>query len=450
MAVPTGRITRLTCLGAMTAGLAGNMAAGGVAQLGRGQRPNVRDLLLTPRNIGRIADELAKMRGAAMKIGQLVSMDTGDMLPPELSQIMARLRDDAQIMPPSQLKQVLNSQWPKGWLQSFQRFDVRPIAAASIGQVHRAVLKDGREMAIKVQYPGVAQSIDSDVANVGVLIRMSGLMPKGFALAPYLEEARKQLHEETDYVREGAQLARFQALLKGKSEFLVPELQTDWSTPQILAMSYVDGVAIEDLIDAPQMLRDQVATDLIALTLKELFTFGLMQTDPNFANYRFNNAKEQIVLLDFGATREIGAEVADQYRRILQAGLKGENADLETVLREIGVIGPDAKTTHTATIVQMVGAVFEMLHAGSVVDFGDTTLSRQLQADSLALVKDGYVPPPLPIDFLFVQRKLAGMFLLAARLRARVDVNGLVAPYVASTGTATNPTKSPIFTKPGT
>lgn len=449
-AVPTGRVARLTRLGAMTAGLAGNMAVGSMAQLGRGRRPNVRELLLTPRNISRIADELAKMRGAAMKIGQLVSMDTGDMLPPELAQIMARLRDDAQIMPPSQLKQVLNSQWPKGWLQSFHRFDVRPIAAASIGQVHRAALRDGRDLAIKVQYPGVAQSIDSDVANVGALIRMSGLLPNGFELAPYLDEARKQLHEETDYVREGAQLEHFQGLLKGNNDFSIPELQADWSTSQILTMTFVDGLPIESLVDAPQSLRNQVATDLIALTLKELFRFGLMQTDPNFANYRFNRDAGQIVLLDFGATREIGADVADQYRQLIRVGLSDDNAKLETILREIGFIGTDTKPAHTTAIVQMASAVFAYLRSGPVIDFGDTTLSRQMQSDGIALAKDGYVPPPLPIDFLFVQRKLAGMFLLAARLRAQVDVNGLIAPYIDETGTATNPTKSPIFTSPGT
>jgi predicted unusual protein kinase regulating ubiquinone biosynthesis (AarF/ABC1/UbiB family) len=179
IAVPSGRLSRLGRLGSLTAGVAGNMALNGMAQLGRGQRPNLRDLMLTPRNVTRIADELAKMRGAAMKVGQLMSMDTGEMLPPELAQIMARLRSDAHFMPPAQLKSVLNAEWPAGWLGRFEKFDVRPIAAASIGQVHRGRLRDGREMAIKVQYPGVARSIDSDVSNVGALIRMSGLVPSG-------------------------------------------------------------------------------------------------------------------------------------------------------------------------------------------------------------------------------------------------------------------------------
>ncbi|MEO9864373.1 MAG: AarF/ABC1/UbiB kinase family protein [Yoonia sp.] len=415
----------------MTAGVMGNMAVGGAASLGRGQRPSMRDLLLTPRNIGRVADELAKMRGAAMKIGQLVSMDTGDVLPPELSQIMARLRDDAHIMPPAQLKKVLNAQWPDGWLRSFTKFDVRPIAAASIGQVHRATLKDGRDLAIKVQYPGVAQSIDSDVANVGALIRMSGLLPKGFTLSPYLDEARKQLHEETDYTREGAQMMRFRDLLKGDVTFAVPDLQDDWSTPQILAMTYMDGAAIEDLADASQTVRDQVATDLISLTLRELFTFGLMQTDPNFANYRYDQTSRQIVLLDFGATRVIGAEINDLYRQLIIAGISRDAAEVRRVALDIGFIDGTTKPEHSDRILTMIDMVFAELASKPVIDFADTTLSRKMQAEGMKLAEDGFVPPPLPIDVLFLQRKFAGMFLLAARLKAVVDVRSLIAPYLA-------------------
>ncbi|MCK0120702.1 AarF/ABC1/UbiB kinase family protein [Loktanella sp. F6476L] len=415
----------------MTAGVMGNMAVGGAASLGRGQRPSMRDLLLTPRNVGRVADELAKMRGAAMKIGQLVSMDTGDVLPPELSQIMARLRDDAHIMPPAQLKKMLNAQWPDGWLRSFTKFDVRPIAAASIGQVHRATLKDGRDLAIKVQYPGVAQSIDSDVANVGALIRISGLLPKGFTLAPYLDEARKQLHEETDYTREGAQMMRFRDLLKDDETFAVPDLQDDWSTRQILAMTYMDGAAIEDLVDAPQTVRYQVATDLISLTLRELFTFGLMQTDPNFANYRYGQTSGQIVLLDFGATRVIGAEFANLYRQLILAGIARDTAEIRRVALDIGFIDGTTKPEHSDRILTMIDMVFAELTAKPVIDFADSTLSRKMQAEGMKLAEDGFVPPPLPIDVLFLQRKFAGMFLLAARLKAVVDVRSLIAPYLA-------------------
>ena len=305
ISVPARRFERLGKLGSLSAGIASSMALNSVKQLGQGKRPSLRNLLLTPSNVQRVSDQLAQMRGAAMKIGQLMSMDAGDVLPPELSQILMRLRDNANPMPPAQLKRVLNAEWPVQWLRSFDKFDVRPIAAASIGQVHRGQLKDGRDLAIKVQYPGVAKSIDSDVANVGILMRMSGLLPKGFKLAPYLEEGRKQLHAETNYNREATQLVRFGDLLANKTQFVVPELHNDWSTPNILAMTYVAGVPIERVTEEPQEIRDQVAKDLIDLTLHELFSYGVMQTDPNFANYLYQPDNHRIALLDFGATHEI-------------------------------------------------------------------------------------------------------------------------------------------------
>lgn len=424
--VPAGRLTRLARMGGMTAGVAGRMALGGAQALSRGQRPEMRGLLLTPANVTRITEELARMRGAAMKIGQLVSMDTGDVLPPELAQIMARLRNDAHTMPPAQLKKVLAAEWPRGWLGQFEAFYVHPIAAASIGQVHRARTRDGRDMAVKVQYPGVAGSIDSDVANVGALIRMSGLLPKGFDLAPYLEQARLQLHEETDYALEGRHLARFGTLLTGEEAFTVPELHADWTTGNILAMSFVPGEAIERLVNAPQHTRDAVAARLIALTLREVFDWGVMQSDPNFANYRWNAETGRIVLLDFGATREISGTIAEQYRALMRAGLAGDMETAEAVAQQIGFLSDEIAPEHRTQILSMMETVFTALRDAAPFDFATTDLPRRMQAEGEVLARSGFVPPPVPIDVLYLQRKFGGMFLLASRLGARVDVRGLM------------------------
>ncbi|MFK7882524.1 ABC1 kinase family protein [Roseobacter sp.] len=431
MPVPTSRVARFGKLGSMTAGIAGNMAVHGLTQLGRGERPSMRNLLLTPRNITRVADQLAQMRGAAMKIGQLMSMDTGDVLPPELARIMARLRDDAHFMPPAQLKQVLNAQWPAGWLGKFKKFDVRPIAAASIGQVHRAQLKDGRDVAIKVQYPGVAKSIDSDVSNVGALMWMSGLLPKGFELAPYLEEARKQLHEETDYRREGDQLARFGAWLTDAPRFTVPDLHPDWSTADVLTMSFVSGRPIEDAVDLSQDARDKLAADLIDLTLKELFVFGAMQTDPNFANYLYDDESDGVVLLDFGAVRQIDPVLVDHYRQLLRAGVADDFDAIRAIAMEIGFVSAQIHDDHVEQIVAMIRMVFAALRENVLFNFQQPELSRQMQAAGQALAEDGFVPPPVPIDVLLLQRKFGGMFLLANRLLARVPVMDLLAKYLA-------------------
>lgn len=431
LAVPASRVARFGRLGSMTAGVAGNMAFNGIVQLGQGQRPRMRDLLLTPGNVSRIADQLAKMRGAAMKIGQLMSMDTGDVLPPELAQIMARLRDDAHIMPPSQLKQVLNREWPQGWLRDLAKFDVHPIAAASIGQVHRTRTKDGRDMAIKVQYPGVAQSIDSDVANVGALMRMSGLLPKGFDLAPYLEDAGKQLHEETDYRREARQIARFGALLKDFPEFVVPKFYEDWSTRHVLAMEYIEGDPIEAARHATQDVRNRIATRLIDLALRELFEFGEMQTDPNFANYLYQPDTGRIVLLDFGAARRLDPKVVDGYRRLIRAGRAKDTAALTAVATEIGFVAADTPHRHKERVITLIEMAFDAFARAPITDFNAMqALSQDMQAEGMALAEEGFLPPPLPLDVLLLQRKLGGIFLLAARLGAQVDTGMLFDRYI--------------------
>ena len=145
---------------------------------------------MTPSNALRLTEGLSHMRGAALKLGQMLSMDTGLVLSPQLTQILASLRDDAKHMPPKQLQTALNAEWGPGWYSRFARFDVRPFAAASIGQVHRAVTRDGQDLAIKVQYPGVRASIDSDVDNIATLMRLPGLLPRG--MNPFASFGRGQ------------------------------------------------------------------------------------------------------------------------------------------------------------------------------------------------------------------------------------------------------------------
>lgn len=423
-AVPSGRISRFARLGTMTAGIAGNMAVAALGDIGHGTRPDMRRLLLRPGNMQRLTAELARMRGAAMKLGQLVSMDAGEVMPPELARIMARLRDQADFMPPKQLKQVLTRNWGPDWLRSFHRFDVRPVAAASIGQVHRAQLKDGRDMAIKVQYPGIARSIDSDVANVGALMRMSGLLPRGFDLAPYIEEARRQLHEETDYAREGAHLRHFAGLLAGDDAFALPAYHEDWSTPEILAMSYLDDHPIEAAATAPLAERNRIVSALIDLTLRELFAFGVTQSDPNFANYRLEDGTGRIILLDFGATRQLDPALAGDYRRLMRAGLAGDGAAMREAALALQFIRGDDGSDDA--VLAMIGTVFDAIRDTPAFDFADRTLSARLNAAGMALAEAGHVPPPLPMDMLYLQRKFGGMFLLGARLGAVLPVADLI------------------------
>ena len=184
----------------MATGVAGGMLLDGALQFAQGKRPSLGDLLLTPANVLKVTQQLAQLRGAAMKVGQLLSMDAGEVLPPELSEILSRLRADAEPIPRAQLQAVLSRHWGRDWRTRFDDFSRYPIAAASIGQVHRARTRDGRDLAIKIQYPGIRNSIDSDVSNVAALMRMAGLVPAALDIAPLLAEARHLEVEPSELV----------------------------------------------------------------------------------------------------------------------------------------------------------------------------------------------------------------------------------------------------------
>ena len=426
-AVPSGRLSRLGQFGRLAGGVAGGMIAEGARRLADGERPKMRDMLMTPGNFARLADRLSHLRGAAMKLGQMISMDTGDLLPPELSQLMAGLRDRANHMPPQQLQQVLAREWGADWRRRFKRFEPTPMAAASIGQVHRAVTKDGRDLAIKVQYPGVRGSIDADIDNVATLLRVSGLLPKELDIGPLLEEAKHQLADEADYHREGEQMTRYGALLAGETDYVVPKLDAEFSTGQVLAMDYLAGVPIESLVDADQGERNRVMTALLSLVLRELFEFGVMQTDPNFANYRYQPESGRLVLLDFGAARPVLPETSVAYRRLIEAALAGNREEVKAAALDAGFVGEGAVARHGERIDLMIDVVLAKLNEPGPFDFGNRGFVELLREPGTAVASDSAAWHIPPAAILFVQRKISGTALLAARLGAEVDVRAMVA-----------------------
>jgi predicted unusual protein kinase regulating ubiquinone biosynthesis (AarF/ABC1/UbiB family) len=401
------------------------MVAEGVRRISRGRLPRPSELLLTPANAARVAERLSRLRGAAMKVGQLLSMEAGDLLPPELVQVLSRLRADAHPMPMSQLVTVLNDAWGEGWDQRLRRFSFTPMAAASIGQVHGAETATGRPLAVKIQYPGVRQSIDSDVDNVALLLRSVRGLPEALDVKPLLDEAKRQLHEEADYLREARYLLRYRDLVANDPAFVLPDVEQDLTTADVLAMTRLVGTPVENAVNESSGVRDLIATRLLRLFLRELFEFGVIQTDPNFANFLFDASSGRIGLLDFGATRDYSPERVGSYRRLFRAGLRADRAALESAAVEIGYFGEgDDRIQRKLGIDLMLSAFEPARHRGSY-DFGASNLAPRIRELGMTLsLEHGFwrAPPP---DTAFLHRKLGGLFLLFVRLRARVDVRGL-------------------------
>ena len=425
-AIPTSRAGRFARMARLAGGVAGGMVAEGARQLRAGNRLNPKDLLLTPANARRVTDQLATMRGAAMKVGQMLSMDTGDFLPRELADILAQLRSDARYMPAAQLDEVMSGAYGEDWESVLYGFDPRPIAAASIGQVHKAVSPDGREIALKVQYPGVAQSIDSDVDNIASLLRLSGLLPDNLEIQPMLEEAKAQLHDEANYLKEAKFLTAFSELLEGDDRFLLPDVLPELSHRNVLAMTFVAGKPIESVETLPQKERDRVMTNLFDLMFLELFELRMAQTDPNFANYRYNATSGQIVLLDFGATRKFKADFVRQYKRMAKSAMKGDVNGVVQAAEKLGYSMGEEGSEYQALMLEMFFLAMDSLQKDEPYDFAASTMNQELaqMGERVIEFRDFWQAPP--IDAVFFHRKLGGMFLLATRLKARVNVHRIL------------------------
>ena len=428
--VPRSRFERLAHLGGLAGRVAGGMLAEGMRQVARGNLPSTADLLLTPANARRVSDKLSELRGAAMKVGQLLSMDAGDILPAELAAILARLRADARPMPMSEVVTVMQESFGQGWENHFKRFSFTPMAAASIGQVHAATSQSDRQLALKIQYPGIRQSIDSDVDNVATLLNVSRLVPNGLDLQPLLQEAKCQLHQEADYLLEAAHLRRFAIALEDTPEFMVPGVDEELTRENILAMDFLEGEPIESLTSATQTTRDRVVELLLELLFRELFEFGMIQTDPNFANFLYNPGTRQLGLLDFGATRRYPATVIEAYRGLLDAALRADHVAMSESAQAIGYFREDIHARQRAAVMELFVLATEPARTRGCFDFGASDLAARIRDAGMALSFDqGYWHTP-PADAVFLHRKLGGLYLLAARLHAKVDVRTILERYL--------------------
>lgn len=431
--VPAGRFARLSRFGALATTVAGGMVAEGARQLAQGKRPKLSQMVLTPANALRVADQLSRLRGAAMKLGQLLSMDAGDFLPKELSDILAKLRSEGKSMPRKQLLGLLAKQWGDDWQSRLQSFDMEPVAAASIGQVHRAVSLEGEVLAVKIQYPGVAQSIDSDLDNVASLLRMTGLIPKHLDISSILSEAKKQLHEEADYLREAEYIRRYTRALGDSPDFELPEVYEPLTTATVLAMKFVHGIPIETVSDLGQATADKVGQLLFGLMFREIFDFKLMQTDPNFANFLYNPETDRLVLLDFGATRELPKEIVFQYEKLVRVALQTDelvrdvpHGTLDKIATDIGYYDDKVKSQHRQTVRELMWLATEPLRQG-VYSFGQTGLSVAIRGKGFELAENRDFWHTPPMDCVFLHRKVGGLFLLASRLQATIDLRRALA-----------------------
>jgi predicted unusual protein kinase regulating ubiquinone biosynthesis (AarF/ABC1/UbiB family) len=428
--VPSGRIARFAKLGGLASAVAGNIVKGATKQILSGQRPSLTQSLLNIDNAISITTRLAHMRGAAMKIGQLLSMDAGELLPAEWEPILSRLRQEADPMPKAQLIKTLETSWSKDWHQKFSYFSFAPIASASIGQVHRATLKDGRQLAIKVQYPGVRESIDSDIDNVMSLLKLSGVLPKNIDLTSLLADAKIQLKNEANYLQEAEFLNAYRVNLRNDPRFIVPFVVDDLTDQNVLAMEYIEGSPITDISTMSTGIVDLVCTQLMHLTYEELFTHKLMQSDPNFANFLYQSDTQKIVLLDFGACRHISQHTSAHYLAMADAMQRQDTNDMRSALYSLGLVDNNMSAAAIDTVLKACFEASDCLQSDTGYNLKKQQLIKRIQEISMPLVTDKTAAASPIFEVALVNRKITGIILLANKLGATLDFKSALAPYL--------------------
>jgi len=428
--VPTSRTDRFGLMGRLALGVAGGMLSEGSRRVLRGQWPSLQDVLLTPANVNRVAETLSKMRGAAMKLGQLISMDSGQILSPELSALLDRLRGQAHVMPLGQVGQQLEQAWGPDWTEHFQKFHFTPIAAASIGQVHEAWLKDGRHVAVKLQYPNIAQSINSDVDNAASLFSWLRLLPEDVDVTTLLEQAKTQLHTEADYLREAEHLRNYAELLGSDTRFKVPELIDALCTREVLVMEFLPGESIEQIAVASHDLRQRTAEHIVDLAFQEIFNWGVVQTDPNYANYLFDFDTARVQLIDFGATRNYAAQEKQNLLGLLAACVDGNKQNMLQYAEAVGYLTAHDTQQYRRAVLELLNQAVSPLRAAQPYAFAESNLVEEIQDSVLRMQEQGNYGSFPPIEVLLLHRKMAGLFLLLQRLKVRIDLREKLQPYL--------------------
>ncbi|KAG5440136.1 hypothetical protein PCANB_001705 [Pneumocystis canis] len=419
--IPSNQFERLYHYGSLFLGMCFGTLREGIRRFS-----NVNDnssFILNASNINFLVSKLSKMRGAALKIGQMISFqENTKVLPNVLQEILTKVQDSANCMPRNQMEKIMEEEFSKNWRDFYTQFNEIPIAAASIGQVHSAILKSsGLSVAVKIQYPGIKESIDSDLNNLAFLLVASGFLPKGLYLDRIIDVARKELNWECDYQREAECIKHFQKLFKNDQTFYVPKVIPEISNKRVLVMERLWGKSLGKVNGLNQEIKNWIGTSLFKLCLREIAEFKYMQTDPNWSNFLYNEDSKKIGLLDFGASRSFSQEFINNYISMLKAAAMRDRDACYDISIKLGYLTGEESQPMLNAHIDSILALAEPFcyNSADIYDFSKQTITERIKKTIPLMIQQRLTPPPE--ETYSLHRKLSGHFLLCSKLGAQIE-----------------------------
>ena len=403
----------------------GNM----ISDLFMGKSVNLNKSLFSTKNAYSTVETLKQLRGAAMKFGQLISIDDQLIFTPEISQIIGQLRSSGYSMPPRQVKKILDKNWGPEWLRNFDSFEVQPFAAASIGQVHKAILKNGLELAIKIQFPNIREIIKNDMRSLRFLANKAKFLPQDFDSDYYFKICEEQLIAESEYILEAENIRTYSAFCKANENLRVPIVFSEFSTDQILAMSFEDGSELSSQNSIVKLKKNKIAELLIKLLLDEIFIFQFVQTDPNLSNFLLKSTDYKVVLLDFGSCSNVSNDTKDLYKGLLNVGLTLNRKKIRNFLNRNGFLPNNIDKNLDDFINELIDTVIEELKFSENFNFADSKLFDLIEADKIKEFQKIIPQTLFDPDFIFIQRKILGFLLFFKSINASIPILNIIKEY---------------------
>ncbi|MEQ1143087.1 ABC1 kinase family protein [Acinetobacter soli] len=395
-----------------------------------------------------LVSEIGKLKGSIVKIGQMMALYGEHFLPEEITQALNTLNNQTVALAWPAIKSHLQTQL--GSKLDDLIIDHEPIGTASLAQVHRATRKsDGLELVLKIQYPGVAEAIDSDMSLFKNMLKLTRMVPQTREFDQWFEEVREMMHREVSYDIEAATTRRFAERLKTDPRYVVPQIVDRYCTSKILCMTYERGVPINSpvMLSLPQERRNQLGEASLEIAVREIFEWGEMQTDPNFGNYlvRLGNGddiNDKIVLLDFGAIRQFDDHLLNVARNLIQAGYHHSSEEMVAAMTGYGFFDsiPQSIKPDMAKVFLLATEAFSspqnnpdmpegLMDQDNRYDWKKSQLhSRVMQQASKSMASRYFSVPPK--EFMFISRKFIGAYTFMTVIEAKTNVRRMIQKFV--------------------